>query len=681
MKIFGKNRKTATLSPNNSNKTFPVEGKAEGQARDDRDRRTYNYWLAWLKKAQKQMPINNWKDAEKALRGGDKDAELLYDNGYRNQYEALKSFLDQNDPSFRVTPSKPFINDPVAVEFAKCDAAYLEYVWTEQECQIAESQKLDSTLQRNIGYTLVGFDKKKWMPTIEYLPAAQVAIDPNCDGRLKKVQAMAYWEEISLEALKSKFPDLTKDEIEEIQKGGGSILDEEEQQKLDDDVEGQLYSTIILYHIFARNDAAIRKTESEEENDLPQQSLLDELNLTTPRRYLQIVKGYHRPLVDDEGWPYDLDDDEFPITPLRFNTPTGSMYGFTDYKQMARIDKMCNNICRDMEKAAYRAGTKKYVGGPSAADVKQEDIAAFLIDPQVCYLPNMLDSEGNPKIQEVKTGEFDGDLVKAYEIAKETRKEASMLGELLSGDIGEYKDVTAFGVRAHEANLHQKINRRLGGPEGYEKSIAEDAIKILEIAHQRVPKLSLLEIEAPRFAANELGELIQTNETELKLVSVPWEQAQLMLAQPGAKLIKLGIDAIVGQELAQYWRTTEEYPVRLFKLTTKISVLPGSTRSITKEHKAAILKQYLLEVFTPLYEALGRWDLYALFALRIGQLADIKQIDDLLPDSAEIRQFMMQRQQMQAQQMQQEAEVAEIEKVKAISEIQNSEKEATKSAA
>lgn len=630
--------------------------------KEQEGRRVYEYWFNFIKKCKKQMPLKEWEKAEKMLRAGDKDEEIPYDNGYRHQYEALKSFLDQNDPSFRVTPTDAFMSDPNVAQFAKCDAAYLKYIWPEQECQIAESQKLDSALQRNAGFTLVGFDKKKWMPNIKYIPAKNVGIDPDCNGQLEKANAKVFWEEISIEELKAKHPGLTEEELEEIKRNGGSMLDEDEQRKLDTDEE-ELYTTVTFYHVFARNDAAIRRTAAESEDVLPEQSLLDELNLETPRRYLQFVKGYHKPLMDVEKWPYDLDDNEFPLTMLRFNTPTGQLYGFTDHKQMQRLDGMCNNIFRDMEKAAYWAGNKKFGGTPDAIELSDIDINAFLNDPTKTYLPKILDSTGNMKIQEIKMGEFDGDLVQAYKIAEEARRKASMLGELMSEEVKEYKDVTAVGVKVREANVHQKINRRLGGPEGYEKSLAEDAIKLLEIAHQRVPKLSVIEVKVPEVGIDEMGRFYETGEERYDYLDLPWEQAQRLLIQPNAKLIKLGVDAIVGAELAPYWRTTEEYPIRLFKLTTQVAVLPGSTRSITKEHKAAILKQYLLEVFAPMYQAMNRWDLYAQFALRIGQLADIKKIDDLVPDSASIQQFMAEQQELARMQASLEAEkqVADIE--------------------
>ena len=294
----------------------------------------HKYWKSWIRKAEKAQPDDKWIEAEDAIRGGKtgKAEERPYENGARMQYEALKSFLDQNSPSFRITPAEAFISDEIVGKQAECDSAYLSHVWEDQECQKAQSQKLDSALQRNIGWTLPGFDKKKWMPNVIYLSPDSVYVDADAKGQLAKANAMAYHEDISLELLKSNHPDLTLEELDEIKSSGGSILEKAEQLKLDPETdEDELYATVRIYHVFARNDAAIRKTSEEEPDVMPSKSILEDLNLTTPKRYLQIVNGLERPLVDDAEWPYELDDNEFPLTPLRFNILTGSFYSYTDY--------------------------------------------------------------------------------------------------------------------------------------------------------------------------------------------------------------------------------------------------------------------------------------------------------------------------------------------------------------
>lgn len=632
----------------------------------DRNLQLYRYWMNWVKRAKKNQPTDEWKEAEKRL-AADSDDKLPYVNGYRLQYESLKSFLDQRDASFRITPSEAFMADETVIKQSECDAAYLKHIWQDQECQKIESRKLDSALQRNIGFTLVAFDKKKWMPHLKYIPARNVGLDPDHIENPEDAGAIAYWEPISLEELKAKNPDLTKENLDKITgDNAGSVLSEDEQGKINSEnpEDKPLYTIVILYHIFARNDAAVRKLEGGEA-EKPDNSIVTKLNLTTPRRYLQFVKGYNKPLKDLPYWPYDLDDNEWPITPLSFNTPSESLYGFTDHKQMKRLDTMCDAIFKDIERNTFFVGNKKFGGTPEAGGLKRADIERFLNDPTTTYHDNMIDSQGKSKVQQIDVGKFDESMVKAYITADDARTKASCLAELLTSEVEQYKDVTAIATRIHDANTHQRINRRLNGPEGYEKSIAEDAIKLLEIAHQFVPRYSVLEVEAPKRVMNDFGEEIETDETELQIKTLPWPQAMAAMKQ-GAKLVQLGIDAIVGEKLAPYWRTSDEYPARLFKLSTTVRVLPGSTRSITKEHKAALLKQYFLECYQPYLAQLGRWDLINKFLERIGQLAGIEGVKDMLPEDSSIQEFIEQQKRMAEEQQdiadqQQAAELIKIE--------------------
>jgi len=375
------------------------------------------------------------------------------------------------------------------------------------------------------------------------------------------------------------------------------------------------------------------------------------LNFTVPKRYFQFVEGLERPLKDGD-WPYELDDNEFPTTILRFNTPAESSYGFTDYIQMERLDTAFDNIMHDIEESAYWEGNKKFAGTPDAGDLTDGDIEKILKDPKKYYFPKLIGSDGKPKIVEIDTGKFSPELVAALTVIDEQRDKASALGELMATEASQFKDVTAIGVRVHDANVHQKVNRRLSGPEAYEASIREDAVKMLEIAHQFVPRYSLLEIPVPQIGINEFGETYETGETYTDYISLSWEQAVAALNQPEVNLIYLGVDAIVGPELAPYWRTADEYPPKLLKLSTKIRVLPGSTRTITKEHRAAILKQYYLEMFLPLYQAMNRWDLARNFIEHISNLIGLSESKDLIPDMGSVQQFMQEQEQLKQMEIQ-----------------------------
>lgn len=602
----------------------------------------WRYWNNCIKRSEKSQPTTEWTAAVNRLkckRADDKQIEEKpYVNGFRQHYESLKSFLDQTIAEFNVSPTISFLTDPVTIKEAECDLAYLSYVWGEQKCQTVSSQKLDSCIIRNIGVTLPGFDKKKWMPNLKYIPAKNFLFDPDCDGIRANAGWEGYKEPIAIEQLKAIAPDLSDPEIKKIKSQAGSLLSDEEKGSLDaDEPENKMFTTIWLYHIFARNETAIRKfTDGEEE--IPDKKVISELNFAVPKRYLQIVKGLERPLKDEDGWPYELDDNEFPTTVLKFNALSEDTYGFTDHEQMSRLDTAFDNVMHDLEESAYWEGNKKFVGGPEAADLTAATIEKYLKDPKKYYFADMKGSDGKPKIEMVDTGKFSKELVLALDVLDKQRDKASAIGELLAETAAQYKDVAATSALIHDANVHQKVNRRLGGPEGYETSIAEDAVKMLEIAHQFVPQYSLLEIPVPKVAMNE-GEIVETGETFMDLRPYPWEQAKLMLKELDVTLVMLGIDAVVGPELAQYWRTAEDYSPQLFKLSTRIRVLPGSTRTITKERRAAILKEYYNELYLPLYQVMGRWDLARNFLAHISSLIGLGEGQDFVPDRDSMMKF------------------------------------------
>lgn len=630
-----------------------AEKIVEKTKEDEDQKQVCLYWKNCIERSEKAQPTDEWKAAKDRLecKGSNEDDKKPYVNGFRLHYETLKSFLDQTVAEFKVTPTDAFVMDEIARKQADCDLAYLTYVWNEQKCQIASSQKLDSTIIRNIGVTLPGFDKKKWMPNLKYIAAKNLLFDPDCDGIRANAKWEGYKESVTVEELVSKNPNLTKEEIDKIKKDAESLLSDGAKTEADDSLDKKQFKVITLYHIFARNDAAIRKIKEGEEQT-PDKETIQELNLTTPKRYLQLVKGLERPLKDTDGWPYELDDNEFPTTTLKFNTPVESSYGFTDHIQMERLDTAFDNIMHDIEEGAYWEGNKKFAGTPEAGDLTDADIEKTLKDPKKYYLSKMIGSDGKPKIIQIDTGKFSPELVAALKVIDEQRDKASALGELMAVEASQFKDVTAIGVRVHDANVHQKVNRRLSGPEAYEASICGDAVKMLEIAHQFVPQYSLLEIPIPQTAINEIGELYETGETYTDYISLPWEQTVVILKEPEVRLIKLGVDAIVGPELAPHWRTADEYPPRLLKLSTKIRVLPGSTRSITKEHRAAILKQYYLELYMPLYQAMNRWDLATNFISHISGLIGLPDSKDLVPDMGSVQKFMQEQAQLKQMEIQ-----------------------------
>jgi hypothetical protein len=199
---------------------------------------------------------------------------------------------------------------------------------------------------------------------------------------------------------------------------------------------------------------------------------------------------------------------------------------------------------------------------------------------------------------------------------------------------------------------------------------------MLQIAHQFVPRYS--EVLVKTTVPQVMGEMLADVETET-IQTMPWDMARQALVQ-GATLLKLGVDAIVGDDLAQYWQTLEDTPIEEIRLSTKVAVVPGSTRSITDQRLAEDMTRLYNEALWPsLYQPLGRFDLAAKYLTHIGQLKGWQNMEDLVPDDESIQQFLQQQQeQMQAQQQmeaqqqegQMQAQQAELENKQTANEME-----------
>lgn len=614
--------------------------------------RLYKYWMGQYSRAVKKQPKEEWESAVDRFAAKTPDAPFV--NDFRKFYESSMAFLDQNEPNFKVMPEEAFAGDIDAQKAAECEALYLKKVWREQHCQRVQSRKLGSSLLRNLGVSMPYFDLKKWMPSVKYVPADKCLFDPDCNGILENAQWMGYFEDIPAEEFRSWHPELSKERFRQIcEKGNKSTLSELESEGKDAQ-DLSLYSAVRVVHIYARNSSA--QVLMEDKDDLDK-GFAEELQLDTPRRYLQFVEGWNAPLIDGE-WPFDLDHDEFPHSILQFNIVPEDIYGFTDYKQMYRLDNISDEVIQDIAKAAFLASLTKWAARDNMA-LDPVEIHEFLNNPNEMVLEKLLDSEGKPKIQLIERGQINGAIMNAYSLLHDQSKEASGQNELLeNADAATFKEVTAIAARIADANQHQRINRRLGGPYGYEQSIAEDAVKMLEIAHQFVPQYSTVLVEESEPMLDEFGDPvldIMTGEPVIgdpqeRLKELPWTEA-LVALQNGGKLIKLGVDAIVGPELAQYW--SYGMPAQQWRLSTKVAVEPGTTRLVTKEQQAAVMKQLFLEVVNPFLQASGRMDLARNWIESISRLSNVPNIDNLLPTGSDIQGVMQQQQAMMAEQQMQ----------------------------
>lgn len=610
-------------------------------------------------RAGKQQPTPMWEKAEKRYGAREVRCRDITDktednsawpvvNDIRNHIESSLSYLDQTHPSFAVVPSRPYLNSEFHIRQAECEQAYLEYIWSEQKCQKAESRKLQSALLRNMGVTMPVFDHKKWMPSLKYLLPRQIRLDPDCQGDDQTMGWQAYYEDISLDMLQSMHPELDAEDLKKINSKAKSTLSEEDQRAASqEDVKAN--ALVRVWHIFARNDAATRNPNEDGIKKKP--DLADELQLNTPKRYIQLADGLDRPLMDKPQWPFELDHNEMPMTLMSVNFEDDDFYGFTDHAQMERMDMMSDSVMVNIENDAHDAAMRKY-GGPDTSTLGEDMVRIYLEDDSRMYIPNAVDEAGKERIKLLTPIQINPSMKDSYELMHEESMRASGQSELMAENLADLKEVTALGVKYHENKLHQRVNRRLAGPRGYEQSILEDAVKILEIAHQKVPRYSVVAVQ--QMVEEPLDGMMVSKPQEV-LQSLPWPDACKAVGA-GGTLVKLGIDSIVGEELSHYWLTSEDVPFEYFRLSTCLTVVPGSTRTITNAEKVASLTDfYVNALFPTFYQPLMRFDLAGRFLKHIAQLSgSIDSVERFIPTDEEINQSVQQMQAAQAAQQSQE---------------------------
>ena len=170
---------------------------------------------------------------------------------------------------------------------------------------------------------------------------------------------------------------------------------------------------------------------------------------------------------------------------------------------------------------------------------------------------------------------------------------------------------------------------------------------MLEIAHQFVPRQSTID----------MGD---DGEGGSNLLELPWDEAQAAMMQ-GGHLLKLGVDAIIGTELAQFWITTDDIPMEAIRLSTKISIAPGSTRNLTQDQQAAsLIELYTNVLFPTIYEPMQRYDLATKYLQYAAELmTGLDRIEDFLPSDEDIQQFKQQQEQAAQAEAQAEQEAAQ----------------------
>jgi hypothetical protein len=113
---------------------------------------------------------------------------------------------------------------------------------------------------------------------------------------------------------------------------------------------------------------------------------------------------------------------------------------------------------------------------------------------------------------------------------------------------------------------------------------------------------------------------------------MPWAQAEQVLIA-GGDLVQLGVDAMVGPELAQYWQ--EHLPLDVLRLRLNVEIEHGSTQRAQRQEKIGTFIATYRMMIQPVLAALGPLGMEKQIeaARKVLAMQDLGEFESILPDA------------------------------------------------
>ena len=605
-----------------------------------------------------KYPIEEWNVAQERYAGFPENEKREHLDAFRGQVNTLKSYLDQLEGTVRVSPAPGMARDENVQKEAECAQRLVQYAFRELGLRKVCGRALLAALMASAGAAVDSYDERRTMPAVRWIGAKQVAWDSNCQGDVLRAGWMAVYEFVSPEVLYAQSEgklDLQKLRTAATKRPRTPFGDIDHRPD-EGGKGGALNKRCLLWRFFGRNEYAIydqqpvpNAPDGKGEADFSRFKVAAGYE---PRRYLELVDGYDEPLADEPDWPreFALDWDQWPIHWLTFNEDLEHVAGFTDWRHVQRANDANENLSRAISNNATASLDVKFLARKKLAASK-ETIEAFLKtgDP-TSVLEGMVDDQGKPLLLPVQRDQFRADLLAAAQFLQDKSDGAARIDEILRGMQGKPNQTLGEVEIRHEASM-TSTNDRMGRYEDFEQDVAR---RWLEMAYATMPRYSLVSIAAVRKVpaqTDESGREIAPEQNELiygEPQSVPWSAvAQILINNPGSEIKKLGVDAIVGEEIAQFW--PEGVPLDVIRRNVRVYVEAGSTTRQARFQQVQQLTSLYIQVLVPLYQAVGRMDLAAQFVKLIVSKMGDEDAANLLPDAQQI---------LQAQQLQQQAALA-----------------------
>ena len=563
-------------------------------------------------------PTDDWDRARNAYSGDD---IKVMTNLWRSKVDTQASFLDSDPPKVRFHPPEFRSDDEVMKLRARLESGVYDYISREQGFLDSLHDMRHSADLTNVGFACLRPDYKKMLPELVFLDNEQVSVDAECGGKLANAGWVAYHEMTPPERLAELIDDIPLDVFREAatfkatknDATGGS----REKAQLVLDTETTM-NRCKVWRIFARNEYALYDTDpaessSDEPDRQPQFKRFDSLRSDEePRRYLLLVEGMKDPVVDIDGWPaeYLLDSGEWPIFLLAYNEKPGTIYGFTDYIHekpvLQAIEKATRNLVEKMSIQGLKLGGR--TGGP-----EEKAVASWIEKTGVQYLPDALDAQGQPAVSVVDMGGLTQQDVTFFDKLIDIYDQVAMQPRAARG--AETAEKTATATQIENERQAARNNDRL---RKFEVIIGDIARVTMQMAHVMCKKMTVVRSSLGAVLDVAGGSALDATGMplpDLDVVSeyeMTWDMAEQVLASPDTELVQLGVDAMVGVELAEGWNDWPDVVnsgmASLVLRGIWVNVERGSTQAHVRLQKAASFREVFATMIAPLAQTIGAPD-------------------------------------------------------------------------
>jgi len=623
----------------------------EGQDKAHRIR-TASFFQQILHTAAKQL-TEEWDEARSAYEGEPNADKRNRTNLWRGKIDTQAAYTDEQPPKTRIQPSPGLVNDEVAKNRAQCDEQVYAYLHRELEYRAEFGKMRHSADLTAVGVVAHYVDERRNMPAIRYLENEQVAIDGDCGGDLTKAGWVAYYEWVAPEILHRQYPNIPLEDLNKAARHASSLGADSTANMSGDEAlkrqrayaeAGEVLSKCKLWKMYCRGEYALydqapKADEQNEEGKPHFERFRERHDMNEYRRYVELVEGYPEPLQDADDWPeaMALGYDEWPITVLRYNEAHNEFWPQTDWRyEQALCDDfeaatgdMCGRMALRGLKFAAREG----------CTLTAAKIRTIYETPGVDVIKGALDSQGNPYIKLMDRPELSDADLGFIDTLRELYTLVSGTPRVRTGSEEEEKTATATRIEAATGTARTNVRLRR-----FERALAESARKTMQIAHTILPRLTVVETFQSASGGPSVDAYGETVEGSIEPMHSPrklrlrervsWADAQELLRDPEAELVLLGVEAMVGADLAKWWQ--QNVPLCVLRQNTRVTVERGSTQEHTRLERAATLREIFQTVLMPLAEATGDINVLIEAAKKILSLLDLEEFEGLVPQARAI---------------------------------------------